>query len=712
MTDQNISQRFSRPFLSLIVLTNALFSAMAQERTVDFTHGTLDIKLLPFTKSTAGVVDYQFSVMERTDSLYIDARNMQLGEVTLNDRKAKYTYDQKQLAVAIHKLTTGKHRLKIAFKAQPQKALYFLGWEDQIQENEQIWSQGQGQNNSHWVPSFEDLNEKMPYTLRFEAPKGFRLLSNGVLMKSESKGESDVWQYEQRQPISAYLLAVALGHYREYRQTSSNRIPLFQYLYPKDSLKYTGTFGQTKAVFDFLEKEIGVPYPFDNYREVPVFDFLYAGMENASCTLFSDQFVTGANALPQEAYLGVQAHEMAHQWWGNLVTEASGKDHWLHEGFATYYAQLAERSIRGEDWYYWNLLDKALLINGAGEQSLLDPKASSLTYYEKGAWALVFLREALGEEAFKRTMVKVLNTYRFQNLRVEQFLSETEWETEEDRIAFENTWLVGTAFPWDAISAFLGRKKETIQGYIELMQDIDEMEDTSAKTQRITDFAEAADLAALYRVLRDYGAFMEELFLWDLLEQSEAMEGFYKSLIRLELAKSIGEIPLDKKELFEKLLSDTHSETAEQALVKLTITYPQQTQHFVRLLQQNRVNSPRVRVVGALVSALTTADQQLRTTSIDQMKGYLSTEHDGETRLSTAAFLVNPLGDYSTDVLETLLQLSTHHKWQVRKYAGRYMLEMMNKEEVRQWYEKVWSERSEEEQRRLSELLELSKTQE
>ena len=112
------------------------------------------------------------------------------------------------------------------------------------------------------------------------------------------------------------------------------------------------------------------------------------------------------------------------------------------------------------------------------------------------------------------------------------------------------------------------------------------------------------------------------------------------------------------------------------------------------------------------MTALTTADQEVRASSIDQMKAYLSAAYDGETRLSTAVFMVNPLGIYSTEVLDALLQLSTHHKWRVRKYAGRYMVEMMDKEEVRQWYEKVLSERSEEEQKRLAELLELSKTQE
>ncbi|MGZ9677575.1 M1 family aminopeptidase [Flavobacterium sp. GNP001] len=112
-------------------------------------------------------------------------------------------------------------------------------------------------------------------------------------------------------------------------------------------------------MFDFLEKEIGVKYPWGIYKQAPVRDFLYAGMENTSATLFNTRYVVDSTGFEDRSYTNVNAHELAHQWFGNLVTAESGKHHWLQEGFATYYALLAEKEIYGEDHFYSKLYETA-----------------------------------------------------------------------------------------------------------------------------------------------------------------------------------------------------------------------------------------------------------------------------------------------------------------------------------------------------------------
>src|SRR5690606_8561022 len=154
-----------------------------------------------------------------------------------------------------------------------------------------------------------------------------------------------------------------------------------------------------------LEEEIGVSYPWQNYKQIPVKDFMYAGMENTTVTIFSDTYVIDSISFIDKNYVNVNAHELAHQWFGNLVTEESGTHHWLHEGFATYYALLAEKEIFGNDYYYWQLYQSSQQLIALSEQekgeSLLNPHASSLTFYEKGAWALHILRPIVGDEFFK-----------------------------------------------------------------------------------------------------------------------------------------------------------------------------------------------------------------------------------------------------------------------------------------------------------------------
>ena len=181
--------------------------------------------------------------------------------------------------------------------------------------------------------------------------------------------------------MSSYLVALAVGKYEKEEIASSSGVPIELYYYPGDDRKAEPTYRHTQQIFEFLEKEIGVAYPWQNYKQIPVRNFLYAGMENTGTTIFSDLFVVDSTAFKDRNYVNVNAHELAHQWFGDLVTVASGEHHWLQEGFSTYYALLAERAIFGEDYYYWKLFESAeelkeLSDSGKGE-ALINSKASS-----------------------------------------------------------------------------------------------------------------------------------------------------------------------------------------------------------------------------------------------------------------------------------------------------------------------------------------------
>src|SRR5699024_379085 len=120
------------------------------------------------------------------------------------------------------------------------------------------------------------------------------------------------------------------------------------------------------------------------------------------------------------------AHELAHQWFGDLVTEKSSKSHWLQEGFATYYALLAEKEIFGEEDYYFKLYKSAEQLKAQSDKgqgrALTDPEAGSLTFYQKGAWALHILREKIGDKAFRTGVQNYLETYKFKNADTNDFI--------------------------------------------------------------------------------------------------------------------------------------------------------------------------------------------------------------------------------------------------------------------------------------------------
>jgi aminopeptidase N len=383
-----------------------LFScaAIAQKVAVDFTHVEATIQPYPNDGEIKGTVDYTFILNQNNDSIFIDAQKMDIANFSLDGKAYPYVNTGKKIGFKAPKIL-GKHKLFLSYIVKPDQALYFVGYDDGISGNEQIWTQGQGKYTSNWLPSFDDMTEKVEFDISIVYDEKFTVIANGILKDSKIANGLKKWNFDMQKPMSSYLLAIAIGQYDKQQLISQSGIPIENYYYPSDSLHVEPTYRYTKDIFDFLETEIGVPYPWQNYKQVPVHDFLYAGMENTSATLFSDAYIIDASAFVDRNYININAHELAHQWFGNLVTEKSGEHHWLQEGFATYYAYLAEKKVFGDDHFYWKLFESAKVlkeVSDRGEgQSLLDPKASSLTFYEKGAWALFILQEKVGETDFK-----------------------------------------------------------------------------------------------------------------------------------------------------------------------------------------------------------------------------------------------------------------------------------------------------------------------
>ena len=396
-------QRYS--FLLLLVVSSARMFSQHQDK-VDFTKAKVSIQIYPESRQITGKVTYDFEVLANVDSVFIDAQNMDFQSVRLNKKRIKYTNNKRAITLKKRLKKGRNYTLFLTFKAKPKQAVYFLGFDDNIDGNEQIWTQGQGKYTSHWLPSFDDMEEKVEFDLDITYDALYGVIANGKLTNVKEGSGLKTWSFDMRNPMSSYLLAFAIGNYESQEFTSMSGIPIKNHYNPEDRGKVEPTYRYTKEIFDYLETQIGVPYPWQDYKQVPVKDFLYAGMENTGATIFSNAFVIDSVAFEDKNYVNVNAHELAHQWFGNLVTEKDGNHHWLHEGFATYYAYLAEKEIYGIDHFYWKLYDSATQLwefskDGKGE-ALTDPKASSLTFYEKGAWALVKLRNQIGEYAFKQ----------------------------------------------------------------------------------------------------------------------------------------------------------------------------------------------------------------------------------------------------------------------------------------------------------------------
>ncbi|MGB7395297.1 MAG: M1 family metallopeptidase, partial [Pricia sp.] len=474
------------------------FSAYAQRQPqVDFTRAEVSLAIDPAQKSVQGQVEYDFRVLQDVDSVFLDARNMDFSSVLLNGKKVKYSNMGNRVSIAKDLKSGKEYRLELDYTCTPKQTVYFSGWDDDIPDNEQVWTQGQGKYTSHWLPSFDDMEEKVEFDLNITFDASYEVIANGAMKldpvdaKSTAAYGSKTWHFDMDYPMSSYLLAFAIGNYNHQELRSKSGIPIKNYYYPEDSLRMEPTYRYTKEIFDFLENEIGIPYPWQNYKQIPVHDFLYAGMENTGTTIFSDGYVIDSTAFTDKNYVNVNAHELAHQWFGNLVTEKDAEHHWLHEGFATYYAYLAEKKLFGDDYFYWKLYStltqlKEQVEQGNG-QSLLNPKASSLTFYEKGAWALFILRERIGDKAFQKGIRDYLRKYQFQNVTVSDFLEVMEKASNDDGAEsdkraenasssdlanFKADWLSSEDIPFEEAKSILAKNSASLQQWYELQSNL------------------------------------------------------------------------------------------------------------------------------------------------------------------------------------------------------------------------------------------------
>ena len=429
----------------------------------DATHIKARITLDTLSKSVQGRVSILFNTTKSSDTLIIDAKNMTLKGLEVNNLEVPFKYDYKQIKIAPNAFMNGTNTLNFSYHSTPQKALYFVGWENPAPN--EIWTQGQGKYTSNWLPSFDDMNEKVIFELTITFNSKYQVLSNGVLKNKQSTNNLTTWTYTMNQPMASYLLALVVGDYSYTLEKSSSGVPLYNYYHKKDSMFVEPTYRYSKVIFDTLESEIGIAFPWDLYRQVPVHDFMYAGMENTTLTIFSDTYLRPHEDFDFTNYVNVNAHELAHQWFGNMVTATSGTHHWLQEGFATYYALLAEKAIFGADYFYkqlYNYAEELKAQEQTGQDSkLLNPKASSTTFYKKGAWALHVLRNLVGNKAFKNAVKDYLTINAFKNANTNTFLTSVKKFTSINLSNFSDQWLESSVLPQTQMEQILSENSAT-----------------------------------------------------------------------------------------------------------------------------------------------------------------------------------------------------------------------------------------------------------
>jgi aminopeptidase N len=665
---------------TLFFLLFSLLTFSQQTKSVDFLECDVYIEPNQIYKTILGDVTYEFKVKSEIDTIRIDAKDMEFTNVLINGKSVKYLNNTKELLL-FEGFKKGTNKLFFEYSAKPKQTLYFTG--DFSNGTGQIWTQGQGRYTSHWLPSFDDVNEKVIFKITFLNFKNTYAISNGVFQYKKEIHDNIVfeWQYKMEKPMSSYLVMLAIGNFEKQETKSKSGTPLEFYVDKNDVSKFEPTYRYSKQIFDYLEQEIGVKYPWKIYRQVPVRDFLYAGMENTTSTIFAQDFVVDSIGFNDKNYINVNAHELAHQWFGDLITAQSGKHHWLQEGFATYYALLAEKEIFGDDYFYNELYDYALQLRNAVKTDtipVMHEKASSLSFYKKGAWALHTLREDIGAKNFQKAVKTYLKKYQYKNVITDEFLAEVKKVVKDfDTENFKKTWLETSGFDMVLAESYLAKNK-AVSEYIELVK----------KKADINSYKEIL-LSDTYFPIKQYMFYRIAAVPFE--KKKELIEigmkqNFY---IRQAIAETIEEIPIEFKVQYETFLSDYSYRTKEIALLNLCKNFPEEKENYLTKTKNIIGNNDKsFRISWLCLAIVSEKDEVVKNLMVKELLDYSSANYESSVRQNALEVLLK-LYPNDANVIASLFHATSHHKWQFTKFCRDKIRELLKNPDFRSRVEEL-----------------------
>jgi aminopeptidase N len=422
--------------LSVWVCSAALLAhAHAQEelrtppdRQVDITRISLTLDVDLASETIAGHADLELTALRSLGSVSLDAVDHEIQGVFAlptypgagEPRELPHDYDGQRLRISIDLARGDQVYLRVVYQVrEPTDGLFFFGpTADAPDVPWQAWTQGEPVSNRHWFPCLDNPEERQASAMHVRVKQGLTVISNGTLMAVEDEPltGSRVWHFEQQREHPAYLFSLIVGTFDEAHDEWRGR-PLGYYVPPGRAADAERSFARTKDMLDLFSDLTGVDYPWTKYDQTVVEQFSAGGMENTGATTLNERTLHDARAHLDYSSEGLVAHELAHQWFGDLITCREWAHLWLNESFATYFAVLWEEHHRGPTALDLELLD--ILRGGlrsGNDRPIVDrrwPSPGSMfdgRAYPKGACVLHMLRRQLGEEAFWRGVRRYVRT--------------------------------------------------------------------------------------------------------------------------------------------------------------------------------------------------------------------------------------------------------------------------------------------------------------
>ena len=404
----------------------------APELEVRMLHLALDVTPDFKQRTVQGQATLRFKALRRpVRELRLDAVKLTVKSVTSTVKLEGWQVTDEHLNLTFAKPLAPDQEASVTvhYSAEPKEGLYFRTPEQGYKPGDtHLFSQGEETEARHWYPCFDAPNVKFTSEVTCRVAEGMTVISNGRLVSQEKEPTSGlkVVHWSQEKPHANYLITLVAGYLSKLENKHGN-LPL-GFLTPVSEAGEAATsFRHTEDIMAFFEKEIGVAYPWAKYDQVCVNDFVAGGMENTSATTLTDStlFTDATENIHDSDSL--VAHEMAHQWFGDLVTCKDWCHTWLNEGFATYYEALYRGHSKGRDDMLLEFLQSARRVTSVADDNNAIVRRTygqpqelfNYLAYPKGSWVLRMLRAELGDDLFRRCIKTYLERFRYGSVGTE-----------------------------------------------------------------------------------------------------------------------------------------------------------------------------------------------------------------------------------------------------------------------------------------------------
>ena len=429
----------------------------ARDRDFDVQHVKLDISVDPEKKKLEGAVHITLTpIVDNVTRLEFDAVDLDIADVRLSQGKiSSFENTGRKLIINLDKALKMSENLAVSirYSGEPRRGLYFIGPDKYYPDRpHQAWTQGQDEDSRYWFPCYDYPNDTATSETIVTVPSKYTMISNGVLAETKedkAKG-TKTYHWKQDIPHTTYLTSIVVGEFSVVKEKAED-VELQYFITKGREEDAKRSFEKTPNMVRFFSDYFGVKYPYPKYAQVTVSDFIFGGMENISATTLTERTLHDKRAHLDFSSDDLVSHELAHQWWGDLITCRDWSHGWLNEGFATYSETLFKEEDLGKDEASYYVMQEFETYLEEDSERYRRPIVSK-TYidptdlfdrhlYQKGGLVLHTLRYYLGEELFKKGLRNYANSFREKVVETSDFRRAMEEATGRSLEGFFDQWV-------------------------------------------------------------------------------------------------------------------------------------------------------------------------------------------------------------------------------------------------------------------------------